>query len=80
MRTKFMRSLRQRHLLETLSEFAGRRVTQVAGVLILMVAAALTLALATWSAQDPSLNHATAGPVRNLLGRPAPSSPILSCR
>ena len=65
-----MRSLRQRHLLETLSEFAGRRVTQVAGVLILMVAAALTLALATWSAQDPSLNHATAGPVRNLLGAP----------
>ena len=65
-----MRSLRRRHLLETLSEVAGRRLTQAAGVLILLFAAALTLALATWSAQDPSLNHATAGPVRNLLGAP----------
>ena len=30
----------------------------------------LTLALATWSVQDPSLSHATDAPVRNLLGRP----------
>ncbi len=28
----------------------------------------LGLALATWSTRDPSLNHATDGPVRNLLG------------
>ncbi len=26
------------------------------------------LALVTWSVRDPSLNHATAGPIRNLLG------------
>jgi len=38
--------------------------------LTLRFPAALTRALATWSAQDPSLNHATAGPVRNLLGAP----------
>ncbi len=29
----------------------------------------LTLALATWSVQDPSFSHATDAPVRNLLGR-----------
>jgi len=30
----------------------------------------LAVALATWSVKDPSINHATEGPVRNLLGLP----------
>ncbi len=33
-------------------------------------AGAMTLALVSWSAHDPSFNHATAGHVRNLLGHP----------
>ncbi len=37
---------------------------------MIALAAAVTVALATWSAQDPSLNHATGGHVRNLLGHP----------
>src|SRR5690606_8414818 len=32
------------------------------------LAAAVAIALATWSVQDPSLSHATNAPVRNLLG------------
>ena len=31
---------------------------------------ALSLSLITWSVKDPSLNHATGAPVRNLLGTP----------
>jgi S-DNA-T family DNA segregation ATPase FtsK/SpoIIIE len=29
-----------------------------------------SLALATWSVQDPSFSHATNAPIRNLLGAP----------
>jgi S-DNA-T family DNA segregation ATPase FtsK/SpoIIIE len=48
--------------------FVARRVAEAAGVLILSLCAGCALALVTWSVRDPSLNHATAGPIRNLLG------------
>src|SRR3954468_13056288 len=54
-------------------EFGGasrRRLTEVGGIVVLALAAALAVALATWSVQDPSLTHATKAPVRNLLGLP----------
>ena len=39
-----------------------------AGVVLLLAAVLVWLALATWSAQDPSLTHATSGLTRNWLG------------
>src|ERR1700683_4537678 len=47
-----------------------RRLREVAGIALLSLAMMATLALATWSVQDPSLSHATDAPVRNLLGLP----------
>ncbi len=47
-----------------------RRLVELFGVLLLVLAVISTLALATWSVQDPSLSHATGTPVRNLLGTP----------
>jgi DNA segregation ATPase FtsK/SpoIIIE, S-DNA-T family len=45
-----------------------RRIREIGGVGLLALAAAAALALASWSVQDPSFSHATAAPVRNLLG------------
>jgi S-DNA-T family DNA segregation ATPase FtsK/SpoIIIE len=53
-----------------LREFATRRVLDIIGIALLTSVIATALALATWSTQDPSLNFATGGPVRNLLGMP----------
>src|SRR5580700_3386488 len=47
-----------------------RRLREVSGIALLSLAMMATLALATWSVQDPSLSHATNVPVRNLLGHP----------
>ena len=47
-----------------------RRLREVGGIALLSLAMMATLALATWSVQDPSLSHATNAPVRNLLGHP----------
>jgi S-DNA-T family DNA segregation ATPase FtsK/SpoIIIE len=43
-------------------------VLRAAGLGLMVLAAAGWLALATWSAQDPSLTHATSGLTRNWLG------------
>ncbi len=51
-------------------EFAMRRTLELVGLCLLTGAIATALALATWSTQDPSLNYATGGSVRNLLGWP----------
>jgi S-DNA-T family DNA segregation ATPase FtsK/SpoIIIE len=48
----------------------ARRVREIGGVALIVLAATLAAALASWSVQDPSLSHATAAPVRNLLGVP----------
>ncbi len=54
---------------EGIVEFARRRLSEAAGAVLLVVALALALALASYDPADPSLSHATAAPVRNLLGR-----------
>ncbi|WP_026607014.1 FtsK/SpoIIIE family DNA translocase [Methylocapsa acidiphila] len=58
------------HIPESLRIFVARRGAEIAGLGLIGVAAATALALMTWSVTDPSFNHATAGPVRNLLGAP----------
>ena len=58
------------HFSDNFRDFALRRAAEIAGALLLAGAAALALALVSWSARDPSFNHATDGRVRNLLGAP----------
>jgi S-DNA-T family DNA segregation ATPase FtsK/SpoIIIE len=65
-----MRSQYFGHYSEQLRAFSARRLAELAGALMVASAGAMTLALVTWSAHDPSLNHATGGHVRNLLGHP----------
>ncbi|MBM3578114.1 MAG: DNA translocase FtsK [Alphaproteobacteria bacterium] len=65
-----MRSHATGHFTEQLREFTARRLAELLGVFLVVTAAALTLSLVSWSARDPSLNHATSGHVRNLLGGP----------
>ena len=48
--------------------FATRRAAETAGLALIAAVGACALSLASWSTRDPSLNHATDGPVRNLLG------------
>ncbi len=55
---------------ESLRAFAMRRGAELAGLGLIVATAGLALALASWSVQDPSFNHAASGPVRNLLGAP----------
>ena len=50
-----------------------RRLSQLCGLILIAFGVMFVTALASWSVQDPSLNHATNGPVRNLLGRPGAS-------
>jgi DNA segregation ATPase FtsK/SpoIIIE, S-DNA-T family len=47
-----------------------RRLREVGGLALIVLAMMAALALATWSVQDPSLSHATDAPVHNLLGLP----------
>jgi DNA segregation ATPase FtsK/SpoIIIE, S-DNA-T family len=47
-----------------------RRLREICGLALIVLAMLLAVALATWSVQDPSLSHATRAPVRNLLGAP----------
>jgi len=65
-----MRSHRFGHYSEQVREFSARRFAEGAGAIMVASAGAMSLALVSWSAHDPSLNHATGGHVRNLLGHP----------
>ena len=47
-----------------------RRAQELGGLALIAVAGSICVALATWSVQDPSLSHATAARVRNILGAP----------
>ncbi|MDR6874720.1 S-DNA-T family DNA segregation ATPase FtsK/SpoIIIE [Bosea sp. BE125] len=51
-------------------EFLSRRAAELTGLGLLALTSAIALALATWSVDDPSINNATSGAVRNWLGRP----------
>ncbi|MGP8123144.1 MAG: DNA translocase FtsK, partial [Xanthobacteraceae bacterium] len=55
---------------DSLREMLVRRLRELAGVGLVAVAAVIAAALITWSVQDPSLSHATAGRIRNLMGYP----------
>ncbi len=69
-----MRMIRRRslsdHLPPAFRTFVSRRAAELGGFAILCGIILLLLALASWSVDDPSLNNATNGKVRNLLGRP----------
>jgi len=51
-------------------DFAWRRAAEGCGLAFIGTGVALSVALMSWSARDPSFNHATEGRVRNLLGAP----------
>ena len=53
---------------DSLREGLRRRMRELGGLALIVLAMLLAIALATWSVQDPSLSHATNAPVRNLLG------------
>ena len=55
---------------ESVRDALRRRMREIAGTALILLATLLAIALATWSVQDPSLSHATNAPVRNLLGLP----------
>ncbi|MBV8662743.1 MAG: DNA translocase FtsK 4TM domain-containing protein, partial [Hyphomicrobiales bacterium] len=58
------------YLPDTLREAPKRRAAELIGCCTLAAVGAASAALLTWSVADPSLNHATATPIHNLLGRP----------
>ncbi|HEY6994463.1 MAG TPA: DNA translocase FtsK 4TM domain-containing protein, partial [Xanthobacteraceae bacterium] len=53
---------------DAVREALHRRLRELGGLILIVLAALLGLALVTWSVQDPSLSHATNAPVRNMLG------------
>ncbi|MFM9941317.1 MAG: DNA translocase FtsK [Hyphomicrobiaceae bacterium] len=55
-------------LLDSVEDRLVGLLLKAAGLLLLLSAVVLWLSLATWSAQDPSLTHATSGLTRNWLG------------
>ena len=55
---------------DDIRDLLRRQLRALGGLALLGTAATLGTALATWSADDPSLTHATTAPVRNLLGFP----------
>jgi S-DNA-T family DNA segregation ATPase FtsK/SpoIIIE len=58
------------YLPDSVRELPKRRAAELIGVSVLAGVGALSLALLTWSVEDPSLNHAASTPVHNLLGLP----------
>ena len=55
---------------EHFRDILRRRLSELVGLTLIILALLGAVALATWSVQDPSLSHATRTPVRNLLGFP----------
>ncbi len=53
-----------------LKRFLGNRMRELAGLMLLAFTVGIALALATWSADDPSLNYAVDKSPQNLLGYP----------
>ncbi|MCH8196933.1 MAG: DNA translocase FtsK 4TM domain-containing protein [Proteobacteria bacterium] len=52
------------------SAFIHRRMTETAGLVLMVMGAMLLAAFVTYSADDPSFNRAVDGPIANLMGRP----------
>ncbi len=55
---------------DPIREMVTRRLRELSGLGLLGLAGVAAAALMTWSVQDPSLSHATAGKIRNLMGYP----------
>jgi len=74
MRTKNIRTMRtfDTPLFDTslIKAMMRRQAATLSGLALIACAALAVLALATWSVADPSLSHATAAPVTNMLGSP----------
>ena len=66
------------HMPDWLREMLSRRLRELAGLGLLALSGAAAAALVTWSVQDPSLSHATAGRIRNILGYPGAISADLA--
>ncbi|MBR1088793.1 DNA translocase FtsK 4TM domain-containing protein [Bradyrhizobium manausense] len=56
------------HLPPSIREALSRRVRELAGFGLVTLSGVASAALMTWSVQDPSLSHATSGPIHNILG------------
>jgi S-DNA-T family DNA segregation ATPase FtsK/SpoIIIE len=54
----------------SLRRLVRRNLAAVAGLAVLALSAAFAASLATWAVDDPSLSHATARSIRNILGFP----------
>ena len=57
-------------LSDPIREMLMRRLRELIGLAVIVFAGVVAAALMTWSVQDPSLSHATSGPIRNLIGWP----------
>ncbi|MBN9604560.1 MAG: DNA translocase FtsK 4TM domain-containing protein [Afipia felis] len=57
-------------LSDPIREMLMRRLRELIGLAVIIFAGVVAAALMTWSVQDPSLSHATSGPIRNLIGWP----------
>jgi DNA segregation ATPase FtsK/SpoIIIE, S-DNA-T family len=55
-------------LSDGLRDALRRRLRECAGLILIVLAMLLAVALGSWSVHDPSFSHATNAPVRNLLG------------
>src|SRR4051812_13089012 len=53
---------------DSVREALHRRLRELGGISLIVLAILLAAALGSWSVQAPSLSHATNAPVRNLLG------------
>ena len=66
------------YLPDSVREMPKRRAAELIGLGVLGGVGAMSLALLTWSVEDPSLNHATSSAIHNLLGRPGAISADLA--
>jgi DNA segregation ATPase FtsK/SpoIIIE, S-DNA-T family len=58
------------HLPASIREALTRRLRELAGLSLIALSGVVAAALMTWSAQDPSLSHATSRAIRNIVGYP----------
>src|ERR1700733_11582567 len=58
------------HLPASIRDALVRRLRELMGFALIVVAGLLVAALMTWSVQDPSLSHATSRAIRNIMGYP----------
>src|SRR3981081_2076703 len=58
------------HLPASIRDALARRFRELGGLSLIALSAVATAALMTWSAQDPSLSHATSRASRNMVGYP----------